>query len=276
MANVVGSKRKKSIAGVSIEDDLPDYLHYLGNPPKENSQYTGIFSTPVIPFISRQWNYNHLVYRTDDDNHCCLKCNQKIVTGGNNDLSNSIKHIVLNHPEISAWQDILKHTSISITQYKFTLERNFQPQVASSIPTKKSNSLGFSVTGSSKKDKKIATQDMMVRAIALGFLPLNFSSNPGGKIILEWGNGGSLPLGVSRPAITRRMQIYHSKKISELSDSLKCFKHDEEDERPPTLSDDDYLTDRNLSLQQDIWSNAAQVIYYHYKFNYIKIMFTIY
>ena len=132
------------------------------------------------------------------------------------------------------------------------------------------------MTGSSKKDKKIATQDMLVRACALGFFPLNFSSNLGGKIILEWGNGGSLPVGVSRPVITRQMQIYHSKKISEFSDSLNCFKHDEKNERPLTLSDDEYLTDRNLSLQQDIWSNAAQVIYYHFKFNYVKITVTIY
>ena len=109
-----GFKRKKSIAGVAIEDDLPDYLHYHGNAPKQNKEFPGIFSTPVIPFISRQWNYSHWIYRTDDDNHCCLKCNQKIVTGGNNDFSNSDKHIVLNHPEISAWEDTLKYTSISI------------------------------------------------------------------------------------------------------------------------------------------------------------------
>ena len=192
-----GNKRKKSIAGVAIEDDLPDHLHYHGNAPKQNKEFPGIFSTPVIPFYSRHWNYNHWIYRTDDDNHCCLKCNQKIVTGGNNDFSNSVKHIVLNHPEISAWEDILKHTSISILQFKLTLERNFQPKLVDSLTKKKTNSLGFPVTGSSKKEKKNATQDMMVRACALGFLPLNFSSNLGGKIILEWGNGGSLPIGVS-------------------------------------------------------------------------------
>ena len=52
-------KRKKSIAGVAIEDDLPDHLHYHGNAPKQNKEFPGIFSTPVIPFISRQWNYSH-------------------------------------------------------------------------------------------------------------------------------------------------------------------------------------------------------------------------
>ena len=33
-----GNKRKKSIAGVAIEDGLPDHLHYHGNAPKQNSQ----------------------------------------------------------------------------------------------------------------------------------------------------------------------------------------------------------------------------------------------
>ena len=254
MATIIGVKRPKKTPGDSIDDDLPDHLHYHGNPPKQNKEYPGIFSTPVIPLYSRQFNYEHLIYRADDENHWCIKCNQKIATGGKNDLSNSVKHIVVNHPEVSAWQDVLKHTSISITQFKLTLERNFQPKPVNSLLTKKTNSLGFSVTGSSKKDKKIATQDMLVRACALGFFPLNFGSNLGGKIILKWGNGGSLPVGVSRPALTRRMQIYHSKKKSELSDSLNCFKHDENDERLPTLSDDANLTDRNLSLQKKIFS----------------------
>ena len=137
---------------------------------------------------------------------------------------------------------------MSITQFKSTLERNFQRKVVDSITKKKTNSLGFPVTGSSKKEKKIATQDMMVRACALGFLPLNFSSNLGGKIIFEWGNGESLPVGVSRRAVTRRMQTHDSKKMSELSDSLSCFKHDQSDERPPSRSDDKHFTDRNLSL----------------------------
>ena len=253
-----GKKRKKSAAGAALEDDLPDHLHYYGNTPKINKEFPGVFSTPVIPFISRQWNYSHWIYRTDDDNHRCLKCSQTIATGGNNDFSNSYKHLVTNHPEISAWEDVLKHTSIPITQYKLSLERNFRGKIVDSTLKKKTNSLGFPVTSTSKREKKIATQDMMIRACALGFLPLNFSSNLGGKIILEWGNGGSLPAGVSRPAITRRLQIYHSKKMSELSDSLSCFKHDQNDERPPCRSDDEHLTDRNLSLQQDIWSNAAQ------------------
>ena len=45
------------------------------------------------------------------------------------------------------------------------------------------DSLGFPVLGSSTKEKKIVTQDLMIRACALGFLPLSFSSNLGGKII---------------------------------------------------------------------------------------------
>lgn len=61
----------------------------------------------------------------------------------------------------------------------------------------KSNPLGFEPIGSSKKEKKIAMQEMLVRALALVFLPLNFCSNPGGKLILEWFNGGVLPPGVS-------------------------------------------------------------------------------
>jgi len=80
----------------------------------------------VIPFTSRQWNYNHWIHRTDENNDCCLKCQQRIATGGNDDLSNSVKHVILNHPEISAWQDVVMHTSIAINQFKFTLERNFQ------------------------------------------------------------------------------------------------------------------------------------------------------
>ena len=68
-----GNKRKKSTAGAAIEDDLPDHLHYHGNAPKQNKEFPGVFSTPVIPFISRQWNYSHWIYRADDDNHCCLK-----------------------------------------------------------------------------------------------------------------------------------------------------------------------------------------------------------
>ena len=69
-----GKKRKKSAAGAALEDDLPDHLHYYGNPPKPNEDLPGVFSTPVIPFISRQWNYGHWIYRTDEDNHRCLKC----------------------------------------------------------------------------------------------------------------------------------------------------------------------------------------------------------
>jgi hypothetical protein len=263
-ASIVGGKRKKSVSGVAIEDDLPDHLHYHGNPPKEHCAHPGIYSTSVIPFTSRQWNYNHWIHRTNENNHCCIKCQQKIATGGNDDFSNSVKHVILNHPEISAWQDVVKHSSIAINQFKLMLERNFEPKAPTLTSTSggatKSNSLGFSVTGSTKKDKKIAIQDMLVRAIALGFLPLNFSKNLGGKIILEWGNGGTLPEGVSPTALSRRMQTYHAKKVLELSKLLTCFKHNDTDERPATLSDDEYTTDRLLCLQQDIWSNAAQVV----------------
>jgi hypothetical protein len=55
------------------------------------------------------------------------------------------------------------------------------------------------------------------------------------------------------------MQRYHDQKVSELSTSLDCFKHNEEDEREATNSLDPNLLDRLLSLQQDIWSNAAKV-----------------
>ena len=47
-----GKKRKKSAAGAALEDDLPDHLHYHGNAPKQNKDFPGVFSTPVIPFIS--------------------------------------------------------------------------------------------------------------------------------------------------------------------------------------------------------------------------------
>ena len=52
-----GSKRKKSEVGFAVEDKLPEYLHYMGNPPKENSAAPGLFSTPVIPFYSNAFNY---------------------------------------------------------------------------------------------------------------------------------------------------------------------------------------------------------------------------
>lgn len=251
------NKRKKGEPGATVEDNLPEHLHYYGNSPKKSEEFPGVFSTPVIPFISRQWNYLHWIYRTDSNNHECLKCNQTIATR-NDDLCNSVKHIIKNHPEISAWEDVMKQNSIPITQFKLNLERNFRCRVNDATPKKTSNPLGFPVTSTSKKEKKIATQDMMIRACALGFLPLNFSSNEGGKIILEWGNGGIVPVGVSRQAITRRMKIYHSMKMSELSNSLNCFKHSQNDARPLSHSDDEYLTDRNLAIQQDIWSNAAQ------------------
>ena len=54
-----GNKRKKSTAGAAIEDDLSDHLHYHGNAPKQNKEFPGVFSTPVIPFISIKWNYSH-------------------------------------------------------------------------------------------------------------------------------------------------------------------------------------------------------------------------
>ena len=113
---------------------------------KPNKDLPGVFSTPVIPFISRQWNYGHWIYRADEDSHRCLKCNQTIATGGNDDFSNSCKHVVTNHPEISAWEDVLKHTSAPIIQYKLSLERNFHGKI---VEKKKSNSLGFPATSTS-------------------------------------------------------------------------------------------------------------------------------
>jgi hypothetical protein len=149
---------------------------------------------------------------------------------------------------------------IPIAKYKDTLIRNFQPKIESSISTPgKSNSLRFPLIGSSKKDKKIATQTMLIRVCAVGFYPLSFSSNPGGKLLLEWYNGGSLPIGVSKQSLTRRMQIYHSGRQTDISNTLSCFKHDDTTVGLPTLSDDIHLYDRLLALQQDIWSNSAQV-----------------
>ena len=263
------SKREKGVAGVLIEDDLPLHLHYHGNPPKENPSHPGVFSFPVTPFTSNKWNYIHWIFRDNTEYHTCLKCREKVATGGNNDLSNSIKHIIRNHPELAAWPDLETNNSMAITKYKESLRSNYHSQFlptsgGATPPTsggaRKDNSLGFPVTSSTKKAKKIATQDMLIRAIALGFLPLNFGKNPGGKVILEWGNGGTLPVGVSPTALTRRMQTLHEKKVSEISNSFTCFKHNETDERPATLSDDEYMTDRLLCLQQDIWSNAAQVV----------------
>ena len=62
----IKSKRKKSTAGAAIEDDLPDHLRYHGNAPKQNAEFPEVFSTPVIPFISRQWSYAHWIHRADD------------------------------------------------------------------------------------------------------------------------------------------------------------------------------------------------------------------
>ena len=67
----------------------------------ENKEFPGIFSTSVIPFISNKWNYQHLTIRTNSDYHHCLTCKSKVATGGNDDITNSIKHIVSNHPEIT-------------------------------------------------------------------------------------------------------------------------------------------------------------------------------
>jgi hypothetical protein len=59
-ASSEGSKRRKGVMGVPTEDDLPDHLHYHGNPPKENCAHPEFFSTPVIPFTSRQWKFTLL------------------------------------------------------------------------------------------------------------------------------------------------------------------------------------------------------------------------
>ena len=149
-------KRKKGIAGAAVEDDRPEYLHYIGNPPKENAEHAGLFSTPVIPFVSNQWSYSHWIYRSTDESHICIKCNEYIATGGYDDLSNSIKHVIRNHPELAAWIDVKKHSSARIIQYKATLEREFQPKKATTeLRTPINNPLGFTVVGSSRKDNII-------------------------------------------------------------------------------------------------------------------------
>jgi len=115
--------------------------------------------------------------------------------------------------------------------------------------------------GTSKADKMRATQDMLILAIVLGFFPLNFSKNPGGQIILAWGNGGvKLPEGVSPTAITRRLKVKYAAKHDALSESFSCFKHNDvvEGERKEMNSADIHLEDRLLCLQQDVWSNLAQ------------------
>jgi len=64
---------------------------------------------------------------------------------------------------------------------------------------------------------------MRVRSLALVFSPLKFTSNLGGKTILEWKNNGKLSEELSRPTITRRMQRYYDHKLSILSALLYCF-----------------------------------------------------
>ena len=82
-----------------------------------------------------------------------------IATGGYDDLSNSIKYVIRNHPELAAWIDIKRHNSARLIQYKDTIEREFQPKkTATELKTPINNPLGFTVVGSSRKDKKIATQ----------------------------------------------------------------------------------------------------------------------
>ena len=39
-----------------------------------------------------------MIIRTNSDHHHCLTCKSKVATGGNDDITNSIKHIVSNHP----------------------------------------------------------------------------------------------------------------------------------------------------------------------------------
>ena len=105
--------------------------------------------------------------------------------------------------------------------------------------------------GTSKADKMRATQDMLILAIVLGFFPLNFSKNPGGQIILAWGNGGvKLPEGVSPTAITRRLKVKYAEKHDALSESFTCFKHNDvvEGERKEMNSADIHLEDRLLCL----------------------------
>jgi hypothetical protein len=121
-----GSKRKKSEVGFAVEDNLPEYLHYMGNPPKENSAAPGFFSSPVIPFYSNAFNYGHWIFQGDDGVLVCVKCHAKIST----DLSNAIKHVIRTHPEVAAWEDVAKNSSSVIMKYKLDLERLFQPKRA--------------------------------------------------------------------------------------------------------------------------------------------------
>ena len=87
------SKRKKRDARNEVEDNLPVYVHYQGNSPKVNEN--GNLSTPVLPFISNKWNYHHWIHRLSEDEHVCIKCDNKIKTGGDDDLSNSIRSLLL-------------------------------------------------------------------------------------------------------------------------------------------------------------------------------------
>ena len=124
-----GSKRKKSEVGFAVEDKLPEYLHYMGNPPKENSAAPGFFSSPVIPFYSNAFNYGHWIFQGDDGVLVCVKCHAKIST----DLSNAIKHVIRTHPEVAAWEDVAKNSSSVIMKYKLDMERLFQPKRATVV-----------------------------------------------------------------------------------------------------------------------------------------------
>ena len=131
-------------------------MHFIGNSPKENAEYTGLFLSPVIPFVSNQCNYGHMIHRSTAESYTFTSCNESIATGGNDDLSNSITHVIRNHPELAAWKDGVKHSSIRITQYKASLEKslNLKKQWWS-IGHLNYNPLGFSIVESCKKDKRL-------------------------------------------------------------------------------------------------------------------------
>jgi len=95
-------KRKKGTVGVAVDNDLPNYLHYIGYPEKENTENARLFSAPVIPFVLSQWNYGHWINLTSNKSHTCLKSNKAIATSGDDELSNAINCAIRNHYEIAA------------------------------------------------------------------------------------------------------------------------------------------------------------------------------
>ena len=77
-------------------------------------------------------------------------------------------------------------------------------------------------------------------------------------MLLKWGNGGKVPDGVSRNAITRHAKIIYEAKLNEIKLRLEPFQHQASAVRELNNTFDEHLDDRLLCLQQDVWSNSSQ------------------